>query len=295
MFEIGVRFVPTNTELIYLLRNKISNPDDRHPLIVEADVYRQAPWCLPWDPAENRFFLGNERFYFLKRRGTGKRAKRTLDLGGDVEGATWKPNQKATPILDEGTRATIGYVTSLTLIFKNKGKGGWIMHEYMIDNEKSVQEYWVLCRIKYAGKGSLFMASTSTATAPDALSETAESVVVSEGPDSLQPLKRQRTVELETGGLGDMESSFVEGEGADDTEIYVHEIERMLEQSGQEEEGLAVKSQVDQPEQALEESGDGDHQGLVEENFVGKPLLVDDQAVNDEGSLSYSELNDQCV
>ncbi|GLT90542.1 hypothetical protein SLE2022_084680 [Rubroshorea leprosula] len=297
MFEIGVRFVPRDAELIYLLRNKISNPDGRHPLIVEADVYKQPPWCLPWDPAENRFFLGNERFYFLKTRGTGKRAKRTLDLGGDVEaGATWKPNQKAKPILDEGTGDTIGYVTSLTLIFKNKVKGDWIMHEYTIDNKKSVQEYWILCRVKYTGKGSLFMASTSTWTAPDALSEMPESVVLSEGPDSLLPLKRQRTVELETGGLGHMEGSLVEGEGADDTELDVHEIERMLEQSDQEEEErLAMKSLVDQLEQPLEESGDGDHQGLVEENFVGKPQLVDDQAFNEEGSLSYSELNDPCV
>ncbi|GLT33686.1 hypothetical protein SLA2020_082500 [Shorea laevis] len=375
MFGIGVRFVPTDAELICHLRNKISNPDYCHPSIVVADVYKQAPWSLPWDPAKNRFFLGNERYYFLKRMGTGKRAKRTLDLGGDVEGATWKPNQKAAPILDKGTGATIGYVTSLTLIFKNKVKGDWIMHEYMIDNEKSVQEYWILCRVKYTGKGSLFMASTSTSTAndalpqtrqsivisegpdsllplkrqrnvelvqeppkpvqetwgledmegythegslfmvstststvPDSLPQTPQSIIVSEGPDSLSPLKRQRTVELvqdpttlvqlETGGLEDMEGSFVEGEGADDTELYIDELERMLEQSDQEEEGLAVESLVDQLEQPLEVSGEGDHQGLVQENFWENLNLVDDQAFNDEDyfvSLSYSELNDQCV
>ncbi|GKV23505.1 hypothetical protein SLEP1_g33218 [Rubroshorea leprosula] len=354
MFGIGVRFVPTDAELIYHLRNKISNPDYCHPSIVVADVYKQAPWCLPWDPAKNRFFLANERYYFVKRMGTGKRAKRTLDLGGDVEGATWKPNQKATPILDEGTGATIGYVTSLTLIFKNKGKGDWIMHEYMIDNEKSVPEYWILCRVKYTGKGSLFMASTSTSTATDALPQTPESIVISEGPDSLPPfkrrrnvelvqeppnpvqetrglediegytgegslfmastststvpdslpqtpqsvvvsegpdllppLKRQRTVELvqdpttlvqlETGGLKDMEGSFVEGEGADDTELCVDELERMLKQSDQEEDGLAVESLVDQLEQPLEVSGEGDHQGLVEENMWENLNLVDDQ------------------
>ncbi|GLT90539.1 hypothetical protein SLE2022_084660 [Rubroshorea leprosula] len=393
MFGIGVRFVPTDAELIYHLRNKISNPDYCHPSIVVADVYKQAPWCLPWDPAKNRFFLGNERFYFVKRMGTGKRAKRTLDLGGDVEGATWKPNQKATPILGEGTGATIGYVTSLTLIFKNRRKGDWIMHEYMIDNEKNVQEYWILCRVRYTGKGSLFMASTLTSTVPDALPQTPESILASEGPDSLPPLKRQRTVglvqeptnlvqetwglevmevytgegsllmaststsavpdslpqtpqsivasegpdslpplkrqrtvelvqepttlvQLETGGLGDMEGSVVGGEGADDTELYVDEPERMLEQSDQEEEGLAVESLVDQLEQPLEVSGGGDHQGLVEENlwenlnlvddkqglveenFWENLNLVDDQAFNDEDyfmSLSYSELIDQCV
>ncbi|GLT81059.1 hypothetical protein SLA2020_524670 [Shorea laevis] len=393
MFGIGVRFVPTDAELIYLLRNKISDPDYCHPSIVVADVYKQAPWCLPWDPAKNRFFLGNERFYFVKRMGTGKRAKRTLDLGEGVEGATWKPNQKATPILDEGTGATIGYVTSLTLIFKNRGKGDWIMHEYMIDNQKNVQEYWILCRVKYTGKGSLFMASTSTSTVPDALRHTPKSIVVSEGPDSLLPLKRQRNVELvqeptnlvqetwglegmegytskgslfmastststvpdslpqtpqsimasegpdslpslkrqrtvelvqepttlvqfERGGLEDMKGPFVEGDGADDTEPYVDELERMLEQSDQEEEGLAVESRVDQLEQPLEVSGEGDRQGLVEENFwenlnlvddkqglVEENFwenlnLVDDQAFNDEDyfmSLSYSELIDQCV
>ncbi|GLU13050.1 hypothetical protein SLE2022_296980 [Rubroshorea leprosula] len=354
MFGIGVRFVPTDAELIYHLRNKISNPDYCHPSIVVADVYKQAPWCLPWDPAKNRFFLANERYYFVKRMGTGKRAKRTLDLGGDVEGATWKPNQKATPILDEGTGATIGYVTSLTLIFKNKGKGDWIMHEYMIDNKKNVLEYWILCRVKFTGKGSLFMASTSTSTATDALPQTPESIVISEGPDSLPPLKRQRNVELvqeppnpvqetrglediegytgegslfmastststvpdslpqtpqsvvvsegpdslpplkrqrtvelvqdpttlvqlETGGLKDMEGSFVEGEGADDTELYVDELERMLKQSDQEEDGLAVESLVDQLEQPLEVSGEGDHQGLVEENMWENLNLVDDQ------------------
>ncbi|GLT40491.1 hypothetical protein SLA2020_146250 [Shorea laevis] len=232
MNYVGIRFIPTDAELIQILHNKITNPNYNHPSIVVADVYKQEPWSLPWDPVENRFFHGNERYYFGTRKGTGRKTKRTLDIGGDLEGAAWRPNQKATPILDEGNCNIIGFVLSLTFFFKNKSRGDWIMHEYLIDEPKSVKEYWFLSRVKYTGKG------------------TPRSMEVSGGPDPLPLIKRQKTIAYveepptlqETEGLmitegGSSSSLQLQGIGQEcfmsagdnNCELYVNESEALFE------------------------------------------------------------------
>ncbi|GLU08083.1 hypothetical protein SLE2022_250090 [Rubroshorea leprosula] len=203
----GVRFFPTDTELMVHLRHQVIEGNYHHRFISVYDVYGQAPWNLPWDPSNNRYFHGIERFFFVQRKplsgkDSGMRPKRTVDSG---EG-WWHANTEDKPIMDDGgSGATVGYVKSLTFFVKDEekrkqqaGRGNrkqegtktdWIMHEYVLD-KKNVKE-WVLCRIRYNGKQPLVMpsdASTSTIHPPPQMSSQ-----FCGGPDpQLRPLKRQR-------------------------------------------------------------------------------------------------------
>lgn len=254
----GIRFIPTDAELIQILHQKITNTNYSHPSIVVADVYKQAPCSLPWDPEENRFFHGNERYYFGKRKGTGRKTKRTLDIGGDLEGAAWRPNQRATPILDEGNGNIIGFVLSLTFFFKNKSRGDWIMHEYLIDDPKSVKEYWFLSRVKYTGQG------------------TPQSMAMSGGPDPLPLIKRQKTIVYvqEPPNLQETEGLMITGGGScsslqlqclgqerftsagdNNCELYVDELEALLEN---------CDFEKDECFTAGSGSGSGELEGLLE-------------------------------
>ncbi|GKV05350.1 hypothetical protein SLEP1_g17374 [Rubroshorea leprosula] len=232
MNYVGIPFIPADAELIQILHHKITNPNYNHPSIVVADVYKQEPWSLPWDPAENRFFHGNERYYFGKRKGTGRKTKRTLDIGGDLEGAAWRPNQKATPILDEGNGNTIGFVLSLTFFFKNKSRGDWIMHEYLIDDPNSVEEYWFLSRFKYTGKGTPQSMAVSGGLDPLPLIKWQKTIAYVEEPQTLQEAEGLMITEggssssLQLHGLG---QDCFSSAGDNNCQLYVDELEAWLE------------------------------------------------------------------
>ncbi|GKU85816.1 hypothetical protein SLEP1_g436 [Rubroshorea leprosula] len=206
----GFRFFPTDAELMVHLWIKVikGNYHYHHRFISVHDVYKQAPWNLPWDRSNNRYFHGIERFFFVQRKPiSGKdsrmRPKRTVDSG---EG-WWHSNTEDTPVMDDGgSGTTVGYVKSLTFFVKDEekrkqqtGRGNlkqegtktdWIMHEYVLD-KKNVKG-WVLCRIRYNGKQPLVIpsdASTSTIHPPPQMSSQ-----FCGGPDpQLRPLKRQKT------------------------------------------------------------------------------------------------------
>ncbi|GLU23046.1 hypothetical protein SLE2022_390790 [Rubroshorea leprosula] len=204
---LGCRFFPTDSELIFHLWSMIHEKDyhHHHPSITVYDIYKQEPWLLPWDPARNRYFHGNERYFFVQRKplsgkDDGTRPKRTIDSGR----GWWHANTEDKPIMDEGG-GVVGYVKSLTFFVKGEnkqkqGKGNrkqegtktdWIMHEYVLDR-KNVKE-WVLCRIRYNGKEPLFMPPVaSTSISFDRLPS--QSHLFCGGPvPQLPPLKRQKT------------------------------------------------------------------------------------------------------
>ncbi|GLU18450.1 hypothetical protein SLE2022_347520 [Rubroshorea leprosula] len=106
------------------------------------------------------------------------------------------------------------------------------MHEYLIDDPKSVEEYWFLSRVKYTGKG------------------TPQSMAVSGGLDPLPLIKRQKTIAYveepptlqETEGLmitegGSSSSLQLQGLGQEcflsagdnNCQLYVDELEAWLE------------------------------------------------------------------
>ncbi|GLT50477.1 hypothetical protein SLA2020_239610 [Shorea laevis] len=189
-YDVGFRFVPTDIELLHCLRTKIVSPNYDNHLIMTTDIYKHEPWFLPWDPADNFLFRGDERYFFVLRKpfagkDTGTRPKRTIDS----EQGWWNSNTDYKPIYDEGGRV-LGYVKSLTFFLKDETKKrrtgdsknrkecgiktDWIMHEYMLELNKVRR--WVLCRIHYNGKTPL-----SFSLSPQTLSQ------CSGGPDPLQP------------------------------------------------------------------------------------------------------------
>ncbi|EOA22935.1 hypothetical protein CARUB_v10003671mg, partial [Capsella rubella] len=134
----GSRFVPSVLVLLdrYLRRRKAG---ESSRFIYEMDIYKKEPWLLQ----HVRHFRSKKNmwFYFVTR--TKKNKSRAAGAG------TWKTSGSVKNIYKDGVK--IG--TTQLISFKiNTLKTGWVMHEYILDDQRFIQDsdqQVVLCILKF--------------------------------------------------------------------------------------------------------------------------------------------------
>ncbi|XP_073113476.1 NAC transcription factor 47-like [Elaeis guineensis] len=127
----GMRFLPTDVEVIRFLQKRVEGSPLPPKLMHECDVYAQEPWNLPRDFMRG---IGEEVYYFTPRHkasanGSGCRANRNAGQG------FWHGNGRDQLIFDESLEL-IGHKTSLVFKFRDSKRKrlhhNWIMHEYLL-------------------------------------------------------------------------------------------------------------------------------------------------------------------
>ncbi|KAG4914610.1 NAC domain-containing protein 100 [Glycine soja] len=150
-FELppGFRFHPTDEELItHYLSQKVLDSCFCARAIGEADLNKCEPWDLPCMAK-----MGEKEWYFFcvrdRKYPTGQRTNRATGAG------YWKATGKDREIYKAKT--LIGMKKTL-VFYKGRAPSGeksnWVMHEYRLENEHSVQNPpkkamndWAICRI----------------------------------------------------------------------------------------------------------------------------------------------------
>lgn len=148
LFPLGFRFHPTDVELVYYLKRKVTGKPFQFEAISEIDVYKFAPWdlpdksCLPIKDLEWYFFcpLG-------KKYPNGRRINRTTDIGH------WKTTGKDRAIIHNSR--TVGMKKTLIFHIGKPPRGDrtdWVMYEYRLEDKELVdagysQDAYVLCKI----------------------------------------------------------------------------------------------------------------------------------------------------
>ncbi|KAJ8769163.1 hypothetical protein K2173_000938 [Erythroxylum novogranatense] len=144
----GVRFYPTDEELVmYHLKRKVLGKK-RSQVIGEIYIYKYAPWDLP-----DRSLLrtGDLKWYFFcpvqKKYAGSDRVNRCMDLG------YWTTSGKDRKV--HHNSVVVGRIRSL-IFHKGKSPNGertdWVMHEYKLDGKEwakkgIAQDMYVLCVI----------------------------------------------------------------------------------------------------------------------------------------------------
>ncbi|CAN6286413.1 unnamed protein product [Urochloa humidicola] len=157
----GVRFQPTDRELILYLRLKHAGREMPVGFFKEFDVYQATP-------ATSRAVCGEvDGFWyafsprFRKYKNGERPARSVLEAAGGRQVGYWKSNTKATYVHDGGNKdgALIGNVTSLTFHLGRQPKGTqtpWKMKEYAIPENQHAPDGsamrlndWVVCKLFY--------------------------------------------------------------------------------------------------------------------------------------------------
>ncbi|CAL4919722.1 unnamed protein product [Urochloa decumbens] len=157
----GVRFQPTDHELIYYLRLKHAGREMPVEFFKEFDVYQATP-------ATSRAVCGEvDGFWyafsprFRKYKNGERPARSVLEAPGGRQVGYWKSNTKVVPVLAGGNKdgALIGNVTSLTFHLGRQPKGTqtpWKMKEYAIPENQHAPDGsamrlndWVVCKLFY--------------------------------------------------------------------------------------------------------------------------------------------------
>ncbi|CAL4945053.1 unnamed protein product [Urochloa decumbens] len=157
----GVRFQPTDQELIYYLRLKHAGREMPVEFFKEFDVYQATP-------ATSRAVCGEvDGFWyafsprFRKYKNGERPARSVLEAPGGRQVGYWKSNTKVIPVLAGGNKdgALIGNVTSLTFHLGRQPKGTqtpWKMKEYAIPENQHAPDGsamrlndWVVCKLFY--------------------------------------------------------------------------------------------------------------------------------------------------
>ncbi|PIN06912.1 hypothetical protein CDL12_20531 [Handroanthus impetiginosus] len=155
-FPPGVRFAPTDLELIYhYLMKKVNNQPLPLDEIYDVNLYQYNPETL----AESYPKLGDNDWYFFtpreKKYKNGSRPKRSAGTG------YWKATGADKPILLRNhTITTIGWKRALVFYQGKSPKGNktdWMMYEFKVDQPQPSRnkrggdgmrlDDWVLCRI----------------------------------------------------------------------------------------------------------------------------------------------------
>ncbi|XWS23132.1 hypothetical protein CRYUN_Cryun29cG0094900 [Craigia yunnanensis] len=147
MLAPGFLFRPTDTQLVnYYLKRKVLGKKFWFETIAEVNIYKYAPWDLPYKSCINN---GDLKWYFFcpveKKYASSMRLIRATEYG------YWKVTGKDSPIYHN--KKVVGMMK--TLVF-HQGKGSrrdqtdWVMHEYRLEDkdlgEKGiVQDAYVLC------------------------------------------------------------------------------------------------------------------------------------------------------
>ncbi|XP_019177247.1 PREDICTED: NAC domain-containing protein 82-like isoform X2 [Ipomoea nil] len=148
----GFRFHPTDVEIIvYYLKRKIMGKKLHFfEAISEINIYRFSPWDLPDKSSlkskdlEWYFFCPRERKY-----NSGGRMNRATETG------YWKTTGRDRPVVYN--ERTVGMVKTLVFHEGHAPKGkrtDWVIHEYRIEDEETLQDSYVLCKVfKKSGPG----------------------------------------------------------------------------------------------------------------------------------------------
>ncbi|CAA2988162.1 NAC transcription factor 29-like [Olea europaea subsp. europaea] len=127
----GFRFHPTDEELMFYLKNKVSSSTSQlASLIAETDLYKLNPWELP----DKAYFGESEWFFFSPRDRkypNGVRPNRTATSG------YWKATGKDKPILSSRALQCVGVKKALVFYKGRPPKGTktkWMMDEYRLLN-----------------------------------------------------------------------------------------------------------------------------------------------------------------
>ncbi|XP_027099265.1 NAC domain-containing protein 66 [Coffea arabica] len=137
-YAIGCRFRPSEEELLYLLRDKVTNPRFQYDQVKEKKLYGEgaSPWNVFSDDDLQRELFddngsnGNKRMVYVfteLNKLSAKKAARTAGSG------TWDGEAKITTIQDMITGEQIGKRKMLSYVLHSGSevkKGRWIMHEY---------------------------------------------------------------------------------------------------------------------------------------------------------------------
>lgn len=138
---IGYRFYPTDEELVlhYLTRKNFNLPLPAS-VIPEVNVFQTAPWFLPGDVNEKRYFFSSESYSNVNG---GSKRKRVASGSG-----YWKPIGRQRLILASGSNNhPVG--VKKTLVFhqrkhsQSQSHGAndtrWLMHQFSLLNSSQLQ------------------------------------------------------------------------------------------------------------------------------------------------------------
>ncbi|KAG1338650.1 hypothetical protein COCNU_04G009560 [Cocos nucifera] len=141
----GMRFLPTDMELIRYLRKRAEGSPLPPALMHECNVYAQEPWNLPRDFMHG---LGEEVYYFTPRasaKGSGCRTNRNAGQG------FWHGNGRDQLIFDDKSFELIGHKNSLVFKLRDSKRKGlhpnWIMHEYLLHSPDNKFQEMAICKI----------------------------------------------------------------------------------------------------------------------------------------------------
>ncbi|KAL2475315.1 NAC transcription factor 25 [Abeliophyllum distichum] len=153
----GFRFHPTDEELMFYLKNKVSSSTSQlASLIAETDLYKLNPWELP----DKAYFGESEWFLFSPRDRkypNGVRPNRTATSG------YWKATGTDKPILSSHASQCVGVKKALVFYKGRPPKGTktkWMMDEYRLLNTSHQRtssmrlDDWVLCRVRHKSYGT---------------------------------------------------------------------------------------------------------------------------------------------
>uniref|UniRef100_K4AKM0 NAC domain-containing protein n=2 Tax=Setaria italica TaxID=4555 RepID=K4AKM0_SETIT len=183
----GVRFQPTDEELIFYLRLKHAGHKMPVDFFKDFDVYHEHP-----ETSRAACGVVNGCWYAFsprnrKYKNGGRPARSVFDASG-VQVGYWKSNTKLAPVLAGGKAdgALVGEVTSLTFHLGQQPKGTqtpWKMKEYAIPQNQHAPDGsamrlndWVVCKLFYKER-----VIKNAAAEEDQLSEAGENDVWAEG------------------------------------------------------------------------------------------------------------------
>ncbi|KAF8717977.1 hypothetical protein HU200_025443 [Digitaria exilis] len=154
----GVRFQPTDEELIFYLRLKYAGREMPVDFFKEFDVYQAYP-----EKSRDVCGVVNGCWYAFSPRDrkykNGHRPKRSVVEAGGQQLGYWKSNTKLTSVCSRADGSEIGTVASLTFHLGNQPHGTqtpWKMREYAIPKNQHAPDGsamrlndWVLCKLFY--------------------------------------------------------------------------------------------------------------------------------------------------
>ncbi|KAH7657366.1 NAC domain-containing protein [Dioscorea alata] len=156
---IGMRFVPRDYELLFLLLDRYNHGYTIPPelsVIIDESVYSTEPWKLKRNTSSYK--LENEMYYFTMAR-RKSRGKKNNILERTAGNGYWHMNGQNIPI--KYGNAVLGHKTALKYYHYDKNRHKvqtkWIMNEYRMkalsdDFDKPAE--LVLCRIQRTRTGS---------------------------------------------------------------------------------------------------------------------------------------------